>query len=677
MEPLVERLRRLASGRLAPSLVAAIGFLTFAGTLGHQFVYDDARQIVENPWIADPAGWRHLVSRPVWAFTDERASNFYRPVQTLVHWTAAQVFGRGPFGCHLLSVLIHAGAAATLLIFLRRLTGALTAAAAAALFAVHPIHAEVVAWASAGPDAEVACALFLALTLGARALADRRLVPAAPLAAVAALPAYFAKETAVVAPLLAALLPDAGRPPARPGRRAAMVAVGFLLPLILYMAARAAALGAIRPEGSRAGMDAPAAIGTALALVPRYLVLAFVPWRMVPDRFVETVATPFAPEALAGAALLIVAAGLGWFLRRRAPVAAYGVALLLLPLGPALGVSWFASTPQADRYLYIPAAGACLLVALGLAALARRGPRARNAAAVAALLLVVAGMARAATAAAIWRDPMTLGRAGVALEPRSIPMRLELVHALDEAGRRDEALAEARAAAALAPADRRAAASVALLEARRAADTGGDAIAIYRQALADDPARAPLWVGLSAALLAAGRADEAIDAAGRALTIDRFNRAALVNLGTARGRTGDFAGQEREARRLLDIDPEAAAGWLNLGAALLGRDDYDGARAALERAARLDPDQSRLDLYLSFVLAKQGDRAASLAHARRATGRDPGDADAWNRLGAALAATGDREGARAAWEKTLSFQPGNAPALENLRRLDAAAGGGP
>ncbi len=671
MQSLVDRLRRLASGRLAPYLVAAIGFLTFAGTLGHQFVYDDARQIVDNPWIADPAGWRPLVTRPVWAFTDEGATNFYRPVQTLVHWTAAQIFGRGPFGCHLLSVLIHAGAAATLLIFLRRLTGPTTAAAAAALFAVHPIHAEVVAWASAGPDAEVACALFLALALGARALTDRRLVPAAPLAAVAALPAYFAKETAVVAPLLAALLPDAGQPRARPGRRAAMVAVGFLLPFILYMGARTAVLGAIRPQGSRAGMDAAAATGTALALVPRYLVLAFVPWRMVPDRYVEPLASPFAPAALAGAALLGVAAGLCWLLRRRSPVAAYGVALLVLPLGPALSVAWFASTPQADRYLYIPAAGACLLVALGLAALGRRGARETGAAAAVALVLIAAGMARAATAAAIWRDPMTLGRAGVALEPRSIPMRLELIHALDAAGRLDEALAEARTAAAQAPADRRASASVALLEARRAADAGGDAIAIYRRALADDPAQASLWVGLSAALLEAGRAEEAIDAAGRALAIDRFNRAALVNLGTARGRTGDFAGQEREARRLLDIDPEAAAGWLNLGAALLGRDALAGARDALDRAARLDPKQPRLDLYLSYALAKQGDRAASLDYARRATERDPGDADAWNRLGAALAATGDREGARAAWEKTLSIQPGNAQAQENLRRLEA------
>ncbi|HKQ98536.1 MAG TPA: hypothetical protein VJV75_11730, partial [Candidatus Polarisedimenticolia bacterium] len=276
MDRFTALLRRLAASRLAPWMVAGLGFLTYAGTLQHGFVYDDARQIVDNPWVHDPAGWRMLVTRPVWAFTDEQATNFYRPVQTLVHWTASQLFGRAPFGFHLLSVLIHAGAGAAFCLFLRRLVGSGTAALAAALFAVHPIHAEVAAWASAGPDAEVALGLFLALAFATEALVAPRLVPAAPLAVAALLPALFAKETAVVAPVLAAVLPPVDGPAVRPGRRAAVVAIGFLVPVIVYLAARTAVLGALRPEGTRAGMDTLAAAGTALSLVPRYVALAFV-----------------------------------------------------------------------------------------------------------------------------------------------------------------------------------------------------------------------------------------------------------------------------------------------------------------------------------------------------------------------------------------------------------------
>jgi Flp pilus assembly protein TadD len=365
-------------------------------------------------------------------------------------------------------------------------------------------------------------------------------------------------------------------------------------------------------------------------------------------------------------------------LRRRAPAAAWGLALLFVPLAPALMVAWFASTPQADRYLYIPSIGACLIVAAALGWLARRRATIGvvSAAGLAALL-VMAGAAMNARAAAIWHDSETLGRAGIALEPRSMAMRLELIHALDASGRLDEALVEARAAATLAPGDRRAAAAIANLEARAAMRSGGDAVAIYQAAVEADAGQAHLWVGLSAALLSAGRPAEAIGAAERALAIDRYNRAALVNLGTARGETGDIEGQEREARRLLAIDDTSAAGWLNLGAALLRRGDLEGAAAALLHAVALDPSSARAEIYLSWLAAKRGDRGEALDRARRATTLDPGDAEAWNRLGVGMAAAGDRDGARAAWEKALAVRPDHPGALENLRRLQAGAGSPP
>jgi tetratricopeptide (TPR) repeat protein len=684
MARLIAAARRLAASRVAPLAVAALAFVVYAGTLRHGFVYDDGRQIVDNPWIWNPGEWINLLAKPVWAFLDENATNFYRPVQTLVHFTAARISGHDPFAFHLLAVLMHALASATAFLMLRRVTGPARALAAAALFAVHPIHAEAVAWVSAGPDVNAAAFLFLALALASRALESSRPAPPGFAAGGAALVACFAKETAMVAPILAALQPGPAPGPARPPgvarrRRVLVMAVAFVAPVAIYLAARAGALGGLAPGGVRAGMDAAAAAGTALALVPRYVALAFVPWRMVPDRFVVPVAGPLAPAALLGVATLVAAIAAWVALRRRAPALAWGLALLFVPLAPALMVAWFASTPQADRYLYIPSIGACLIVAEVLGWLARRGRTAVGAApaAVLCVLLVAVGAAGAAGAAAIWRDSGTLGRAGIALEPRSIAMRLELIHALDASGRLEEALGEARAAAALAPGDRRAAAAIANLEARAALRNGGDAVAIYQAAVEADPAQAHLWVGLSAALLSTGRPAEAIEAAERALAIDRFNRAALVNLGTARGESGDIEGQEREAHRLLAIDAGSAAGWLNLGAALLRRGDLDGAAAALGRAAALDPSSARAELYLSWLAAKRGDRGEALDRARRATTLDPGDAEAWNRLGVELAAAGDRDGARAAWEKAIAARPDHPGANENLKRLRATGGSAP
>ncbi len=689
--------RSLLEGRGGPVAVALLAFVTFAGTLRNGFVFDDGFQIVGNPWIWSVSGLPNLLTRPVWAFMDERATNFYRPVMSLLHFAAAQIFGREPFGFHLVLLLTHAGATAAALLLLRRITGHQEALFAAALFAVHPIHAEPVAWISASPDVNATLFILTALILWDRARRSDRPLHAALPAAAACLLALLSKEMAVVAPALALLLPrrETSAASAPDGRRrsaprrilAFSWAVAFVLPVLVYLAARLHAVGALRPIVARPDLAGREGLATAAALVVRYVALAFVPLTPAPDRLVDPVVRLGDPRAIAGFALVVAAAGLWFALRRRAPAAAFGVAVLILPLLPALQVAYLSGSLQADRYLYLPALGACLLFAVTAGACLRRvasgapsdassgslrGGRGRRIAVTAASLLVVVLAARAAAAAAMWRDSETLGRAGIAREPRSVLMRLELIHALDVSGRRVEALRVAEEAAALAPEEPRVRAAVAGLRARAAEDAGADPIAIYRTALASDPSRAHLWVGLSEAYLRAGRPQDAIDAAEHALAIERFNTAALANLSTARGEGGDSAGEEREARRLLEIDAASAPGYLNLGVARLKQDDLEGAAAALARAAQLDPALARAHLYLSWVAMRRRLPDQALEEGERAVALDPRDPEAWNHLGAVRAQAGDGAGARVAWERTLAIRPGDAQARANLDRLSGS-----
>jgi len=161
--------RSLLEGRAGPVAVALLAFATFAGTLRNGFVFDDGFQILGNPWIWSFSGLPNLLTRPVWAFMDERATNSYRPVMPVLHFAAAQIFGRQPFGFHLVLVLTHAGAAAAALLLLRRFAGRAEALFAAALFAVHPIHAESVAWISASPDVNATLLILVTLILWDRA----------------------------------------------------------------------------------------------------------------------------------------------------------------------------------------------------------------------------------------------------------------------------------------------------------------------------------------------------------------------------------------------------------------------------------------------------------------------------------------------------------------------------
>ena len=685
--------RSLLEGRGGPVAVALLAFATFAGTLRNGFVFDDGFQIVGNPWIWSVSGLPNLLTRPVWAFMDERATNFYRPVMSLLHFAAAQIFGRQPCGFHLVLLLTHAGATAAALLLLRRIAPPAEALFAAALFAVHPIHAEAVAWISASPDVNATLFILTTLILWERARrSDRPLRAALPTAA-ACLLAFLSKEMAVVAPALALLLPGpasgAGSGPEVRLRSATarLLAipwvVAFVLPALVYLAARLHAAGALRPTVARADLAGGAGIATAAALVVRYVTLAFAPLTPAPDRLVEPVASLGDPRAIAGIVLLAAAAGLWLALRRRAPAATFGVAVLILPLLPALQVAYLSGSLQADRYLYLPALGACILFAVTAGACVRVAARAspdaasggraahrsRPIATAAACLLIAVLAARAAAAAAMWRDSETLGRAGIAREPKSVLMRLELIHALDVSGRRVEALRVAEEAEALAPEEPRVRAAVAGLRARAAEDAGGDPIAVYRAALAGDPSRAHLWVGLSEAYLRAGRPQDAIDAAEHALAIERFNAAALANLSTARGENGDPAGEEREARRLLAIDATSAPGYLNLGVARLKQDDLEGAAAALTRAAQLDPSLARAHLYLSWVAMRRRLPDQALEEGERAVALDPRDPEAWNHLGAVRAQSGDGAGARAAWERALAIRPDDPQARANLDRL--------
>jgi tetratricopeptide (TPR) repeat protein len=696
--------RRLAASRAAPYLVALAAFAVFAPTLRFGFVYDDATQILKNPWIWDVGYLGDLLTRSVWSFRDMRPSNYYRPVQTLLYFIDAQLFGRHPFGFHLTNVVMHSAVAVACLLLLRRITTPLRALFAALLFAVHPAHVESVAWIAGSTD--VNCAFLVLLTL----LAWRRAAEVSGWAAVRRhvaagvlfLLALLAKEIAVVIPVLAFLLPPDAAPGAngaapggseaardavggaprssagRPGggwrgARARFVAASVLSfggGLAACIALRLHALGTLKPIVERPEMTSGEVIGGGLAQLVRYLAVLFFPWRLIPDRVVPPTGGPLEPLALLGAALLIAACAGMVLLRRRVPRLAFGIALTVLPLLPVLRIDLFSYDHQPDRYLYLPSVGMAILVAeIGSAAMRRAAPVLARLAVPAAIVLLAAGAARTLTAAEMWRDDLTLARAGMALSPASVSMRLVLISALDAAGRPEEALAAARAALDLHPDNLSLRSVLSGLEGRLEADTPEDAIAIYRAALAADPARPHLWANLAASYVEAGEAAPAIESARNALGMDQYNEVAILNLGTALGLTGDHAGQEREARRLLDLNPESAGGWFNLGAARLSQEDPAAAAEALNRAVALDPSLARAHFYLSHIASRQGDLQAAIASARRAVEIDEANADYWTRLGVALARAGDPAAAGEAWRRALAIDPDHEQAAAYLKRL--------
>ncbi len=679
---------RIIPRRLRGVVLGGVAFAVFANTLGFDFVYDDRSQILKNPWIWRARFLPNLVSRAVWSFKGDLPSNYYRPVQTLLYFLAAHLGGRHPFGFHLASVLAHALSTGMAFVLLRRMTTEPRAALASLLFAVHPAHVESVAWIAGSTDVNCAFLFLSGLVVWSMALEStgRRSTVLALCFGTLFFLALWAKETAVVMPVLALALtcapPGAGGQPLRrdasPRRRDALrlaaIGAGFFG---LYLALRLAALGGLWTLNRHPELSSMDLAASGLALLPRYCLVAFFPWNLVPDRVFVPASGLSDPLAIGGAAILAGALAITVALRRTAPAAAFAIALFILPLLPVLQVQYVGSNAQADRYLYIPALGACLLVVESAAGVLRPFPEhlGKKGLVWGCALLALAAAIRTVSASPMWRDDETLAKTGIALEPRSVNMRLLLIGVLDGAGRTEEAFRVAEESARLLPGDRLVAASLAGMRAQHDAKTPQEQIAILQTAISADPLHPYLWASLSAACLRARLYERAEAAAEKSLRLDPSGVEAIINLSSARGALGDPAGQEKEARRALEIDPESTLAWLELGAARLRQNDFAGFEDAIRRAADRDPGNGRAHFYLSYIASMRHDPDGAMREAEQAVRLEPEDSSLWKWIGVLRARRGEREAARDAWSRALALKPGDPKVTLWLKRLGDAAGG--
>jgi tetratricopeptide (TPR) repeat protein len=545
------------SVRLLALILAVAAALPFGVALDGAFVYDDVRQIVENPLIQDPARLGEALTSDVWAFSGLRegaASNYWRPVFVL--WLAALegTFGlASTLGWHAASLLLHV--AVTLLAFAFALRCGLGAAAsflAATIVAVHPTRAESVAWISGAPDLLAALLLLLGLLAVQSAPRSRRPGAAWGLALLAVAAALLAKEVAVLAPLLVgAYLLATDREGGRAAwSRAAGAFALFALPVAAYLIARRGVLGVdqVATTWSRG-------LGADLASAPRvllfYLRQVFLPVEIGPSYPLRVAASgSLLGQILAPLAVVATIGAAGWYATRRDRIGRFGLVFFAATLAPALHVD--ALHPEQivhDRYLYLPLLGMALAAASGLGrALGMRldGPRRDRALVATALALAVPLGLGAASASRTWRSELALWNRGVATDPTSAFNHLQLAEARRAAGDLPGARAAIDRAAQLAPTEQvlMARADVALEEGRLA-EAGSDLQRLHVR----DPSDSRVAERLAIQLAREGRLDEAesVLRRGRAAAPER-----RCSLTTNLARILAAAGRPEEARRELE-----------------------------------------------------------------------------------------------------------------------------
>lgn len=508
---------------MTAAAIAILVAVAFGGSLRGGFVHDDTRQIVRNHLIQDPRQLGRAVTSDVWAFKggpDEIRSNYWRPAFVL--WLALQyhLFGlSSAFGWHLANLALHTLVCLLAYAFAGRLGLPWPAAAGVAfLFAVHPSHAESVAWISGSPDLLAGGAILGALLL----LPPTPGPPARPRRIASwglGLLAMLAKEVAVTlpAPVLAVEASStSGAPLPERLRRGARAALPFVLAGLLVLAARHAVLGRMQGDSPWGGTAGDVAL-TLPSVVWFYLRQSFLPFAVGPSYPLRPVSATTAGLDSFALPLLgcLAAATAAILLVRRHPRALVGLTLFAAPLLPALNVGAFLDEQLVhDRYLYLPLLGLLLAVAEPFAALlgrqpASRGRRVAALSAAALFLLCLPIAAFTAHAGRAWRSELELWQRGVEVDPGSAFNRVELARALRDAGRLEEALEHLDRAVAIRPAampllNR----AEVMLDLGRPADAVGDLEAVVQRT----PASSQAWERLAIAHSALGNLDAAAGA---------------------------------------------------------------------------------------------------------------------------------------------------------------------
>ena len=346
-------------------LIAGLCILVYANAVSGAYVWDDEVQIVKNANLRSLSNIPSAFTQPFWGFATPEAvnqTNFYRPIQTVLYTLAYGWGGLDPVPGHVTSIALHT--LASMLVYLICIELGLVpglSLLAAALFAVHPIHTEAVAWIAATPD--LACgvfyfASFLAFLKSESGAKKDWLIASALLL----LPALLSKEMAITLPAIILLYSF---------RRVssadlAKLIAPYALITAIYLALRINALGFLATQHTNLTLSVLDWFTLGIQVFGRYLWFAVIPhpllaYHQIPIHLEDRIV----PFVIA----LAAAGGLSYLAWRKHAFWFAAFAVMLVPVFYFNGIS---TAFMADRYLYIPSLAAVILMATACAAIPSR-----------------------------------------------------------------------------------------------------------------------------------------------------------------------------------------------------------------------------------------------------------------------------------------------------------------
>ncbi len=600
--PTSQRARWCAAG------VALLAVLCYLDALPNGFVSDDQHLILRHPYTKRVADWPAIFTA---GHYDGKGG--YRPITTLSFAVNYLLGGESPIGYHFVNIVLHALNSALVLLLLDRiLRSPLAALTGAALFAVHPVHTEAVAWISG--RAELLATFFFLLAWifhleGGKAQRPRWALLS--VSSVALLVAILSKENALVFPVAVifgdVLIQRSTRLERAPHGRTRLVhyltyvsviSFYFVFRSILYPT------GVLRAPAQVDFIDNPLAhvawaarILTALNVQADYLALLIWPKNLCGDYsfnavpLVTDVLDPRIVLILVGSAFLLALAAWSFLTRGRLW---FGLVFYALAILPASNLLTSIGTIKAERLLYLPSLGFCLIVGLVTSALygkwktALTNPKmARAPAGLMAASILLIGVSQTWGRNKIWRSEEIFWTNTALASPNNYKAQLKAGDYAMKNNRMLEAIEAFRRARKVYPKSEDAVINLGVALIRSGQNSA--AVALYEEAVAQNPERAAFHVDLGLAYLTNGETAAGLRELERATQLQPGNAVLRFNLGRGLSMSGNTGAAETEYRRAIELQADYAEAWNALGAVLIKLHRAPEARSALHQALQLRP----------------------------------------------------------------------------------------
>ena len=630
----------------------------FGQTVHYEFInFDDQVCIYKNPIITQGLNLQGIVR--LFTHVDVVAHEWYplTAISRMVDW---QLYGPNAGGHHLTNILLQAATAILLFLVLRKMTGAFWRSAfVAAVFAIHPLRVESVAWVTERKD--VLSGLFFMLTLWAYARHAQKqgLANSGTFSFLRSRPYWFAvllftlgfmsKGMLVTLPFVLLLLDywplqrvsGFGSRVSSSATQNAKLETRNLWPLLMekipfLLLAAADCVGTIVSAKNAVlaaqGLTFPWRIGNALLAYTDYLGHMFYPVGLALVYPHPGTNLPIWKVGLSALILFTISAGViaG---RRKHPYLVVGWLWYLGMLLPVIDIMQAGQNARADRYTYLPQIGLYILMAWGVVELCNSWRHRRAVLGFAAVTILAGLLVGAYVQTGYWKDSVSLWTHTLACTSENSSAHNNLGSALAARGKWDEAIQH------------------------------------FERALQLKPDYTEAHINLGVALATQGKREEAIQHFERALQLNPYSAEAHYNLGDALATQGKREEAIQHFERALQLKPDYAEAHYDLGLALATQGKWDEAIQHYGQALHLKLDYADAQYISGVALATQRKWDEAIELYERVLQLKPDFAEAHNNLGVALASQGKLAEAIQHFQQalTLATVQGNTALAESIR----------